>query len=68
MSLKAFHIFFITASVVLTLFFGLRQTQNASETRAMLDWAMGILSFAGSLALTVYLFWFVRKMRGLKPR
>ncbi len=66
MSLRAFHIFFIFASICLSIYFGIWQIRLASQTRSPLDWAVGLLSLAASLALVFYLFWFVRKIKDQK--
>lgn len=63
MSLKAFHIVFIVASILLSGFFGSWQTKAATVTGAPLDWTLAVLSFSASLVLVVYLFWFIRKMK-----
>ena len=58
MSLRAFHIFFIVASIALAIGFGF--------------WArplyrgMSIGSFAAAGLLSAYLFWFVTKLRNMK--
>ncbi len=64
MSLKSFHIFFIFSSICLSILFGIWQIRAAIQTRFILDWGMGVLSLLTSFALTFYLFWFVRKIKG----
>jgi hypothetical protein len=63
MSLKVFHVFFITVSVLLCVGFGwwcfVAVTGPAFR-------AAGALSFLAALALVVYEIFFLRKMRNLK--
>ena len=64
MSLKAFHVVFITASVLLAFFFaawclGLGEQDGASWRAA------GIASAVTGLGLVAYEAWFLRKTRGL---
>jgi len=64
MSLKAFHVVFITASVLLAFFFAawcLGLGEDGTSWRAT-----GIASAATGLGLVVYEAWFLRKMRGLR--
>jgi cytochrome bd-type quinol oxidase subunit 1 len=61
MSLKAFHVAFITASVLLAFYFaawclGLGESAGASWRAA------GIASAAAGLGLVAYEAWFLRKM------
>ena len=59
MSLKWFHIVFITLSVLLSLWFGLWGLFNEQI-------ALGVVSLAGSAALVVYGNYFVAKLRKLR--
>ncbi len=54
MSLKAFHIVFILLSILLAAGLGI-WAFNFSHVTA------GIGAFAGAVALSYYLFWFIRK-------
>ena len=59
MSLKAFHILFITLSVIVTLGFGiwsLRSETSGSPT-------IGILSIVASVALVIYGVLFLQKLK-----
>lgn len=62
-SLKAFHIFFIVASIALSDFFAYWQIRSAVVTRSALDWFQAILSLGISFTLVIYLVWFIRKMK-----
>ena len=61
MSLKTFHLVFIVAAIILADMFG----AWAIWHRAALDGltvALGVVTLIGGLALTLYAFYFVRKM------
>jgi len=65
MSLKAFHVVFISASVLLAFFFG---AWCLGDPRPEAGWgrlAAGALSVAGGVGLAAYEVWFLKKMRGL---
>jgi hypothetical protein len=65
MSLKAFHLVFVTVSVVLSLGFGAwaMADYRRSGDAESLWWGVG--SFAGAIALLVYGRWFLRKLKGV---
>ena len=61
MSLKTFHLVFIIAAIIIADMFG----AWALWHRATLDGlivALGVTSLIGGMALTVYAFYFVRRM------
>ena len=58
MSLKAFHIFFILVSIALTVWLGFFAMPANT--------AAGAASFAASVVLTAYLFWFLAKLKRMK--
>lgn len=63
MSLKAFHIVFITIAGFSSLFFGLwavRDWRVNGDTTVLL---LGIASFAVLVALVPYSIWFLRKFK-----
>ncbi|MFN2476255.1 MAG: hypothetical protein ABR526_07950 [Chthoniobacterales bacterium] len=66
MSLKGFHIVFITFSTLLALACGAwcLQLNQISETRAYV--AGAACSFAAAAALVAYGVWFYRKMKRLR--
>ncbi len=67
MSLKAFHVLFVAASVVLGLGFGgwaVRGFQRTQET-ALLCMAIG--GFASAALLLAYGRWFLRKLKNGSP-
>ncbi len=63
MSLKAFHIFFIVASIALCVGFGVWSTQNFARSGSWVDLALGVGSFIASGALAWYGVWFLRKLK-----
>ena len=70
MSLKAFHVIFISAAVVLAVWLGLwawdqRQASAGSGGGGWLALTFG--SFAAACGLVVYEVWFLRKTRKVSP-
>lgn len=63
MSLKAFHVFFICVSTVLSAGFGLWAVREYLRSGDVLNLAMGIGSFAGGTSLIWYSKWFLRKLK-----
>ncbi len=63
MSLKAFHVVFILISICLAAGFAVWCSSNAASGNSYA--LMGKGSAAASVALVVYLVWFVRKSKGL---
>jgi hypothetical protein len=64
MSLKAFHVVFITASVLLAFYFA-AWCLGLGEKDGMGWRAAGIASAVTGLGLVAYEAWFLRKMGGL---
>jgi len=65
MSLKAFHIVFVTVSIVLCLGFGawgIREYRVAQDLSALIG-AIG--SLGGCVLLGLYGRWFLRKLKGV---
>ena len=66
MSLKAFHILFVTVSTVLAVGFGvwaIRQYTRHGDAGALV---IGILSLLGAGVMLVYGRWFLRKLKGVR--
>jgi hypothetical protein len=63
MSLKAFHIVFIVASIILALGFGALELNTWSETRATGDLILGAGALVTGIALVGYGVYFLRKLR-----
>ena len=65
MSLKAFHIVFVTASVLLAFGLAAWAFVNYAETRRTNDLAAGIGSAVAGLGLLVYGRYFLRKLKNI---
>ncbi len=64
MSLKAFHIIFVTVSTLFSLFFGLWSLDQYRNVESSgLNLAFMILSFALLVVLPVYGFYFLKKLK-----
>ena len=64
MSLKGFHIVFVSASILLTVGFGVWAVKQYSADGDLLNLVMGIGSFLAAGALAVYGLWFLKKLKG----
>jgi hypothetical protein len=65
MSLKAFHIFFITVSTLLALGFGFWAVDDFGRSGSWVHLALGVGSFVAGVALVRYGFWFLRKLKNV---
>jgi hypothetical protein len=65
MSLKAFHVFFITLAILMTLCFGARALWIFRDAGGVSWLATGVLALMFGAALTAYEVWFVRKVKRL---
>ncbi len=65
MSLKAFHIIFITASVLLAFGFGAWSLVGYSDSGRTADLAFGGVSVSIGVGLIVYGRYFLKKLRGI---
>jgi hypothetical protein len=63
MSLKAFHVFFIIISILLTGWFGWWGVNSYRQTGDVTLLLMGIASFIGMILLLFYFRWFMRKLK-----
>lgn len=62
MSLKTFHLIFIILAIIVADMFGAWAIWSYPITGATINLVLGILTLIVGLALTVYAFFFVRKM------
>lgn len=62
MSLRAFHLIFILIAIVTAELFGARQLWHYQITNDLGTFWLGILALLGGLGLSVYAFFFVKKM------
>ena len=65
MSLKAFHIVFVTASVLLAFWFGWFELTRHGETKAALDLWLGIGSCGAGVGLIAYGIYFLKKLKNI---
>jgi hypothetical protein len=63
MSLKAFHIFFIIASTLLALGFGVWAVDDFGQSGSWVHLGLGVGSFIASGGLVWYGLWFLRKLK-----
>ena len=63
MSLKAFHLIFITLSIFFTLMCGIWAVVNHGSSGKTADLFMGIISLVGTIGLSVYLRYFLKKLK-----
>jgi len=64
MSLKAFHIIFVTLTTLFCLFFGIWNVQQYTQVEASnITLAFALASFAGVLILPVYGYYFLKKLK-----
>ena len=63
MSLKAFHLVFIILSIFFTLMFGIWAVVNHGSSGKTAELVLGILSLVGTVGLSVYLRYFLKKLK-----
>ena len=63
MSLKAFHLVFIILSIMFTLMFGIWGVVNHGSSGKTAELVMGILSLIGTIGLSIYLYFFLKKFK-----
>ena len=63
MSLKAFHLVFIILSIMFTLMFGVWGVANHGSSGKTAELVMGILSLIGTVGLSIYLYFFLKKFK-----
>ena len=63
MSLKAFHIFFVSISTVLCVGFGAWSLRLYLDSGGGLNLALAVGAFVGTAVLVWYGAWFLRKLR-----
>ena len=65
MSLKTFHIFFIVASILLSVALGVWAVDDFGRSASLVHLALGLGSFMGSGVLAWYGVWFLRKLKNV---
>jgi len=66
MSLKAFHVFFVAASVLCAMGFGAWSAADYMRTGRSGTLVLCVLGFAAAVALLFYGFWFLRKLKNVR--
>jgi len=64
-SLKAFHIVFVTLSSIFALGFGVWAIGDYNKTGDVASMVIGILSLVGAISMVVYGRWFWKKLSGI---
>ena len=67
MSLKAFHVIFICAAILLAVWLGVWSWQQRQSTGGGGWLALSAGSFGAAVALVAYEVWFLRKTRQVSP-
>lgn len=65
MSLKAFHVIFITSAFLLAVFLGVWCLLEYSRNGQVVQALLGLLSLAGSVGLIVYGRYFMKKLKNI---
>ncbi len=65
MSLKAFHIVFITASVLLAFWFGWFELSRYSDSKTSADLWFGVGSCVTGVSLIAYGIYFLKKLKNI---
>jgi hypothetical protein len=65
MSLKAFHVFFITLAIIVTFYFGTWLFVTVEAGEAAVRFVFGALTYAVGIVLVMYGRYFVRKFRDI---
>lgn len=65
MSLKAFHVVFITASVLLAFWFGWFELSRYADTKASADLWFGAGSCVAGVSLIAYGIYFLKKLKNI---
>jgi hypothetical protein len=65
MSLKTFHIIFVSVAILLTVGFGIWGVRDYQATDNRTSLYMGLGSFLVTVVLAVYGVWFLKKLKGV---
>ena len=63
MSLKAFHLVFILLSILFSLVFGIWAIVNYGSSEKIAELIIGIISLLGTVGMSVYLYFFLKKFK-----
>lgn len=65
MSLKAFHVLFVTASVLLAAWFAWYELSRYTDTKAAMDLWLGVGSGVTGAGLVAYGLYFLKKLKNI---
>ena len=65
MSLKTFHLVFVTVCTILAIGFGIWAIRNYQSQGDIESLIAGVASLAGAIILLVYGKWFLKKLKGV---
>lgn len=65
MSLKAFHVIFVTVSTMLAVGVGIWALREYSARQESGTLLFGLASLAGAVGLLIYGRWFLKKLKGI---
>ena len=63
MSLKAFHLVFVILSIMFSLVFGIWAVLSYVSSGETSKLVLGIISLAGTVGMSIYLFFFLKKFK-----
>jgi|TARA_B100001250_G_C19809842_1_gene795224 ABC-type proline/glycine betaine transport system permease subunit len=63
MSLKAFHLVFIVLSILFSLVFGIWAIVHYGSSEKIAELILGIISLLGTVGMSVYLYFFLKKFK-----
>ena len=63
MSLKAFHLVFIVLSILFSLVFGIWAIVHYGSSEKITELILGIISLLGTVGMSVYLYFFLKKFK-----
>ena len=63
MSLKAFHLVFIVISILFSLVFGIWGVMSYFSSERVAELVLGIISLLGSVGMSFYLYYFLKKFK-----
>ena len=63
MSLKAFHLVFIILSILFSLVFGIWAVLSYGSSEKTAELVLGIISLVGTVGMSIYLVFFLKKFK-----
>jgi hypothetical protein len=65
MSLKAFHVFFMTVAILLLVGMGVWGILDYLHSKSLVNLGMAVVSLQSSLLAVWYFSWFLKKLKGV---